>query len=535
VTVVRLTLRHNAGYRWQELGVSQGKLYYKGNNWEIGRTLGEWIRDDGENTERLLKLLEKSPHAFAIVLQKESFVLAAVDQLRTHPLFYRLQNGAVHVTDEPYAPELELSRQPNALVPRAEFELSGYVGMDSTLSSGLQSLAACHYLHATSDGNQPQLAVNTYRQPIESAASISGDSPEVGTRLRDVSDEIFSELCEGIKGRQAIIPLSSGVDSRFIAAMLKRHGHSDVVTFTYGRPGNWEQDSSRKTAEHLEYPWHFVPYSRPMWRQRFESSPMRAYLPFAGRHVSTPHVQDWPAVAHLKEEGIISDDAIFIPGQTCILISNRLEPSILANPDSAWSRLLACSLFKHHFMLQRVGRVTHKPQAIVDRIVQSLPEMYHSDPHALLNAYFNFEATQRHGKMLINSVRVYEFWGHQWSLPLWDGRLIKTWAMVDYAGRYSKSAFREFVYRENFYNLFPRPPKSSAYQRMREAIKQTPALFRPLKLVKCLEERLFGYFHNYLEWYGIVSYPQYVYHMGRCGDVYSLLSRLYLRMLVDTE
>ena len=30
-------------------------------------------------------------------------------------------------------------------------------------------------------------------------------------------------------------------------------------------------------------------------------------------------------------------------------------------------------------------------------------------------------------------------------------------------------------------------------------------------------------------WNGIVSYPKFVYHMGRFGYVYSLLSRLCLR------
>ena len=58
-------------------------------------------------------------------------------------------------------------------------------------------------------------------------------------------------------------------------------------------------------------------------------------------------------------------------------------------------------------------------------------------------------------------------------------------------------------------------------------MKSNPLTYWPR--LQCAEERFLGYFHHFLDWYGIVSYPAFVYHMGRFGNVYSLLSRLYLR------
>jgi asparagine synthase (glutamine-hydrolysing) len=372
-------------------------------------------------------------------------------------------------------------------------------------------------------------SVTRYRPPIHEEA-LADPAPERGVPLLlETCDEIFGSLCRGLAGRQVVLPLSSGVDSRFIAAMLKRHGHTNVLAYTYGRNDCWEVPTSREMAGKLGLEWRFVPYTRERWRDWFASDLMAAYLPYASRHVSTPHVQDWPAVLELKRQGLVQADAVFVPGHTAVLISNRLDRPILERPAAERLDALAAALYRHHFILQSARRAKADPAAIRGEIRSLLPESVDGDNHRLLNAYFNFEATERHAKMLMNSVRVYEFFGHHWALPLWDGRLVRLWAQVPYQGRYAKRWFRELLARTNLYGVFPPSAPAGLYARWRARAKEREITYRPLKWLRDGEERLFGYFHHYFDWYGIVSYAEYLRDMGHGGNFYSLMSQRYLR------
>lgn len=528
--MIKLHLSHRAGYAWQALALTDRTLYYKGNEWEVGAALRGWCAEGLHDEASLLRRIAAMPSAFAIVVTGQGYLCAVVDSLRTQPLFYQRDGSVLSVSDDPYAPSADFDTRLDSPLCAAEFQLSGYVTGGNTLSSAVNGLQAGEFLRAVDAPEGLEFSLERYQPPIHEPAR--AEDAQTGKRLMALCDSIFAGLCAGLRGRQIVLPLSSGVDSRFIAAMLKRHGHERVLSFTYGRPGNWEVDASRHAAQQLGFAWHFVPYSRPQWRKWYGSAEMAAYQPFCSRHVSAPHVQDWPAVRELKRKTLIDADAVFVPGHTCMLTSaNRLERSIARLPEPDRPGALAESFFRHQFTLQRARRVTPDPDAVKQRLCRLLPPDLGRDVHSLLNAYFNFEATERAAKLIVNSVRVYEFWGYQWALPLWDRRLVRLWAQTPFESRYGKRGFREFLRQANLYGLFPAPRAPGLYARLREAAKDNPLTYAPLKQLKCAEERLLGYFHHFLGWYGIVSYPGFVYHMGRCGNVYSLLSRLYLQTL----
>ncbi len=529
---------------WTRLPLAGGgTLYYRGCQWQLEpalATLAPLSPATGDAAGVLRRTLGGIDGAFAVVACWPDRVVAAVDGARAYPLFYHRGRRGITLTDDPLSRRAGLDLSVDDPLAAAEFQLAGYCGGEaSTLSRQLKAVPAGCLVEiapcAGPPGPQEEYGPETARvrriaPPIQRPLMEPGEGEGLWRRMLECLDGVFAEYVEAVRGRQVVVPLSSGVDSRFIAAMLKRHGHRDVIAYCYGRESTWERGPSRHAAEHLGIPWRFVPYSRAAWRGWFESEPMREYLPFAGRHAAAPHVQDWPAVRALQHSGALDRNAVFWPGHTCMLISNRLERELFRRPASEWRRNLARSLFRHHYILQRPGRVVNNVEPLLQRIEAVLPDLSGGDPHRLLNAYFEFEARQRHAKMLINSARVYEFWGYDWAMPLWDRRVVDLWAGIGYEGRRGKQAFRTMLHYYNPQGLFPPPAPPGPQQAARQWLKENPYCYRALKPLKDLAHRTTGYFRDELDlgWYGVVPYHRYIYHMGARGDFYSLMSRLYL-------
>jgi asparagine synthase (glutamine-hydrolysing) len=48
-----------------------------------------------------------------------------------------------------------------------------------------------------------------------------------------------------------------------------------------------------------------------------------------------------------------------------------------------------------------------------------------------LSACDSWDWQERQAKKIVNSVRVYEFWGYSWRIPLWDAEMMDWWERVD--------------------------------------------------------------------------------------------------------
>lgn len=521
-------LIRNEGFAWRECPSALGRLRYKGNEWEIGQDLRAWLASSVLTIETLVEKLRAATYPFAVVLERPGEVWAAVDSLRTHPLFVAGTGSCVIVTDDPYSPNLRLDTEVDDSLARAEFVMAGYPLGRKTLSRGIRALQAGETLHVKSGEEGPTSRFGRLRGRLDDHGAAEVSPATWAAALMSVSDEIFSRLCAGLSGRQVLVPLSSGYDSRFLAAMLKRHGYANVLTYAYGRPENWEIAASRETARKLGYRWTFIPYSREEWRRWYDSASMRDYLPFASRHVSTPHVQDWPAVRELKEQGVVQPDAIFLPGHTAMLTGNRLERWVLDVPEEKRLDALAAVLYRHHFVLLPASRAGVDARSVLADLRSELPEALDADNHRLLNVYYSFETAERHAKLVVNSVRVYEFFGHRWAVPLWDERYVRLWARVPYEGRVAKRWLRDGLVNAPLYGVFDHEPSPSAYARIRQRMKDNRHIYPRLKWLRDLRERLFGYYDHYLDWYGIVDYREYLRRMGHGGSIYSILSQRYL-------
>ncbi|WP_269848621.1 asparagine synthase-related protein [Methanosarcina horonobensis] len=58
-----------------------------------------------------------------------------------------------------------------------------------------------------------------------------------------------------------------------------------------------------------------------------------------------------------------------------------------------------------------------------------------------------FDSNERQAKFIINSVRVYEFFGYEWRIPLWDAELMEFFLRVPIEHRINRNLYKKIRQR----------------------------------------------------------------------------------------
>jgi len=172
---------------------------------------------------------------FSLVYQKGEDLFAAVDIIRSHPLFYGVVENNFYISDEADWVRKQVNDMEMDPIARDEFQLTGYVTGRDTLFPNVKQLQAGESL-LIKDGvlSLDRYYLFTHTEPKEY------NEENLSKEFLRVSRESIQRLVNYAKGRQIVIPLSGGYDSRFIASLLKESGYENILCFTYGRQGNKE-------------------------------------------------------------------------------------------------------------------------------------------------------------------------------------------------------------------------------------------------------------------------------------------------------
>ena len=382
------------------------------------------------------RLLALNGH-FAFMIDRRGTLFAAVDRLRSIPLFYASVDQTPVIGDDASRVRREAGAGADDPVGRDELLLTGFVTGRNTMAAGLSQLRSGEWLRwRPAAGGRPRFETHRYFRFCTPERTEGGMDDTAGAFF-DLARSAFSRLIHSTKGRTLMLPLSGGYDSRFILTMLRRLGHDAVRCFTYGARGNAESTAALRLAAELDYPCDVVHYSLHTWRRAFTSDPWQKYLAFAHGLSSLPHVQDWPAVGALKSRGRVPRDAIFIPGHTGFIHRSPLRDIILALPRADADRLVQ-SILDTYFGLWDWSRHRGRLDSLFrERIARHLLRDLHmqtaSDMAAALDCW---EFEERQAKFIVNSVRCYEFWGYDWRLPITDTAFTDFWLRIPDRRRY---------------------------------------------------------------------------------------------------
>lgn len=447
------------------------------------------------SNEDMAEVLRSLNGVFSMIWEREGDVFFAVDRLRGLPLFYAIVSGELWIGDDAAALAEQLPQRTLDEVSAEEYLSSEiFVSGFHTLLEEMQQVQAsefCIFSFRTAD-----VHTSGYFRMVHEDF-LPENEPEVLCReFYNAYERTGKNLVKALRGRTAVIPLSGGADSRMIATLLKREGYSKVICYTYGRKGNAESEISRKIAESLGYPWYMVPYTKEMWRALRSDSEWAAYEKFAFAAVSTPHLQDYLAVKYLKEHHILPEDSVFVPGHSGDLLAG----------SHITSEFLAENLSKEAFLQTIIEKfyVLTPSAALMQRIEGRFPEISPQDMEGRASQSEWFNTQERQGKYIVNSVRIYEFFGYEWLIPLWDNEQFDFWRRVPLSWRYHRKLY--------FYAVQDRLPSTNDVT----AAKSLAARVRSIPGVRTVARRtvrFFRYWNSPLEISHLFSAKEYFHEV----------------------
>jgi asparagine synthase (glutamine-hydrolysing) len=460
--MIELALNNNKGFSW----FSKNDVHFKGYFWNNSGELFEnekavgYFQDISTQSE-LTEVIKNVNGLFAVVIKKNQCIYAATDRIRTFPLFYSIQNGEFTISDNT---SYFLKTRENNIIRDAaarEYLSLGFVtGCDTLLTDVFQVEAGQVLTFDNSNNTLSKFSYFTYgTNEINSENEIV-----LNDKLNDIVERVTERLVKQLKGRPVAIPLSGGYDSRLIALMLKKAKYPNVICYTFGRKGNPELENSQKAATTLGFPWCFVDYLDISLNEYYESQQFNEYYQYAANHSSMYHLMEYFALNYLKEKNIITADHVVIPGHSGdFLGGSHLNSSLKGN--------LSLDKIATNLVLKNFS---FKPLSL-----KELKTYKHNIKNSLVDGFFShsiFEAwdmKERQAKFIVNACRVYEFYGHEFMLPLWDNELMEFFKVLPFEKKIFKRFYNDFLksYFESYHLNFKHELQPSKKTYRKQQIK----------------------------------------------------------------
>lgn len=524
---------NDPAYGWHSLAVKHSFCSFKGfviiNNIvsegddaarEVVERLGGTVR-----REVISSLLRSLKGDFSFIVERDDAVIAAVDKIRSFPIFF-LQNdkGLFLLGNSARLLQKKLSMAFFDQSGLREFQMTGYVTGQNTLWRGINQLRPgdCLYFDKTSGHCETW----SYRS-FYSANKEEKSEKEWLAEFDAVNEETFRDVIHSLRGRPVWVPLSGGLDSRLVVAMLKHQGYERVTAFSYGPPGNYQAEVARRVAAQIGVKWFFIPYTHHMTRKRFREEKRKRYFLYADGLSSVPFLSDYYALAYLQEQKIIDPDAVIINGQSGDFITGGHIPESFVQKSGNGLAFLVESIIHKHYSLW----TDLKDRENISLVEKRLAAHFAAFPpptcvQDLADLFEHWEWQERQSKYVVNGQRAFEFFGFDWRLPLWSDQYFDFWQKVPWRLKMNQELYKKYLRKKDPLGVFsmdlPAYYVSPRYLLLFSLLVSIAARFSHRGTLG-LENRFLKYFMYYGPFYAYLTYRQYLEHSDHHRNVVSFL------------
>jgi asparagine synthase (glutamine-hydrolysing) len=374
---------------------------------------------------------------FTWVFQDENKVVCSVDIIRSFPLFYYWDGISFFVSDdvnylkENFSPTVN----PSQIEP---FSILGHTLGNQTLLNNVYVLLPQQYLTYNIQSNILEI------KSFSKKNSLVLDNKEAS--FLKMTDDVFDDLIKNLNNNTAIIPLSGGMDSRFILSALYQKGYRNIICYTYGKKNSFEVTTAQKICTALNVKWFFVEYNVEIFQSYLNEQAWK-YEVFASQFTSIAHEQDYFALLELKKKNLIPDDGIIIPGFCADFPAGSTVPLITKRSkiEFSFDGLVNFILDKYFFTSPKKAN-----SQLINQLRESIEIKNITSFEEWMEAYDLWFLENKVSKFVNNAIRCFEFLGHRWELPFWDKRFIDFWEGVPLEQKVNRRFYKEMLLKHFF-------------------------------------------------------------------------------------
>lgn len=210
------------------------------------------------------------------------------------------------------------------------------------------------------------------------------------------------------------------------------------------KPKTYEMQYIKKVAQQLGYRWYGIEYTDEVGKQ-FASKNVEEYLLTGNNHSSTPHMPHFMAVEYLIKNKLIDDDAVFLTG-----FCGDLPTGSFVFDKAIEERLTFSKGFLVDFFAQNEYFNYECPDSVLDIYKSEIAERIEqlgdiSDFQTFIQIHDAIFIAARPSKLVCNANRLFEFWGHEWLLPMWDKEYLDYWYSLDLENRREQAVYRKYL------------------------------------------------------------------------------------------
>ncbi len=444
-----LITSRNQGFAWNHHGGvhAKGYLFDRSGAFRRGEALVDYFA--AAEADRFRDQVHGANGAFAAVLETGRHVLAAVDRVRSIPLFYARKGPQLVLGDDAHDVQRELGGAEIDPVAREELLRVAYTVGPSTLDPRIRQIEAGELL--VFDKASGETSTRTYFRHAHGDYTDKAEEVLV-EELDAITSRWARRLIDSAEGRTIVVALSGGYDSRSIVCALKRAGYPDVVCYSYGVPASFEWPIAQKVAERVGYPIHVIEYNRQRWQALVESPRLAEFCRFASHRCAVPCVQELLAWEMLSQQNAVPADSIVVPGYCGDLQGGSYVPAEVQNrvPDKVLAEGIDSYLLGRLFTLRASPIAPETREAILRRIHAYTSQFKSDDIESFCSVLEDWFTRHKVAKFVVNAVRVYELFGHEWRLPLWDNELIEWWYRIPLRLRTNSVLYHRYLFERLF-------------------------------------------------------------------------------------
>ena len=393
----------------QERDIAVRGYFYNDKGEKItGKAMIDYFRHVRHFSE-FSDVMKKVHGLFNVIINTSSLRVVSIDSTRIFPIFYNLQG---YMSDDPS----QIPHRTKLDDFACDFYLSsGATPMGTTLLEDIRQVKPGHIL--LPDENFKQVPFYEYYSFTTHSVSVR--------EVRHTLDRIFNRLAEDIGNRQVIIPLTAGNDSRLIACMMKQINHPNVFCYTVGKNNSPELYAASQTAKKLGFPHQIIDVSDAEGRAlcQVHNEDFNKYFRFLGAFTNFVWLYDYVAIKKMQRAGVLSPDAVFIPGHSGDFIGgSHLVKAHIAYKELIDSLSRKIIFLSHEYSYKKnVYAFVHK--YFSNRIREGIL------PY---QAYQDYIMMNRQCHNILNSARVYEYFGYEVRLPFFEKELLDIFKSLPY-------------------------------------------------------------------------------------------------------